>query len=34
MATTNDKKDSVTHRAKLQKLEVLFLHQNASKGYF
>ena len=34
MATMNNIKDSATHRAKLQKLEVIFLQQNAGKGYF
>ena len=30
----NNITESETHRAGLQKLEVLFLHQNAGKGYF
>ena len=30
----NNITECVTHRAGLQELEVLILHQNASKGYF
>ena len=30
----NNITESVTHRAGLQELEVLILHQNAGKGYF
>ena len=28
------KENETTHRANLLKLEVMFLHQNAGKGYF
>ena len=30
----NNITENVTHRAGLQEFEVLFLHQNAGKGYF